>query len=55
MEATPAARSYRDDPEWQAAQADYIAEHGDPDETAAVRVKAAFRMHVIEKAAEARA
>jgi len=44
--------SYRDDPEWQAAQAEYIEPAGvdDPDQQLAARILAACRMRAIEKA-----
>lgn len=50
MPASMPAQSHRQLPEWQTAQADYIAEHGDPDNTAIVRIAAACRMREIERA-----
>lgn len=53
-EATGTPASYRDLPEWKAAQAEYIGED-DPDDAEAQmiqRVRAAVRMHEIEKAFE---
>lgn len=50
MEATPApASTYRSDPEWQAAQAEYLNEDDDPDRAFARSVRAAVRMYDIQK------
>jgi len=45
------AKSFRDLPEWQAAQAEYIEPAGadDPDEVLGRRVLAASQMRAIEK------
>lgn len=47
-EAAPRSASYRDDPRWRVAQANYIAEHGDPDETYRRRIEAATEMRLIQ-------
>jgi len=42
--------SYRDDPDWLLAQAEYIyPDADDPDTATALRVQAAFRMCEIQK------
>lgn len=45
----PRTGRYRDDPRWQSAQARYIAEHGDAEETFHQRIAAAVEMRLIER------
>jgi len=45
----PISKSYRDLPEWQEAQAAYLAESDDPEETLYNRIEAALRMRDIER------